>query len=69
MRPGPACRQIADVLRETANALPHGELRAEYEYLVRGFLRLAKQFEQDMENVSHDQNQDLIRVRRSRSLH
>jgi hypothetical protein len=30
-------------------ALQDAEIRAEYAYLVRGFLRLARQFEQDRE--------------------
>ena len=35
--------------REKAVAVDDAEVRAEYEYLVRGFLRLAVQFERDME--------------------
>ena len=50
MKPNVECKKLAAVLREKANALRHDpELRAEYEYLVRGFLRLATQFEQDMD--------------------
>jgi len=49
MKPNVECKKLAAVLREKANALRHDpELRAEYEYLVRGFLRLATQFERDM---------------------
>jgi hypothetical protein len=33
--------------------LPVGELKVEYEYLVRGFLRLAAQFEQDRKPKRH----------------
>ena len=39
---------MAELLRKTAKSVRDAELRAEYEYLVRGFLRLATQFEQDM---------------------
>ena len=49
MDPSTECRKLAGALREIANGLPAGELKAEYEYLIRGFLRLAKQFEQDKE--------------------
>jgi len=37
------------VLREKAMTVDDAEVRAEYAYLVRGFLRLAVQFERDME--------------------
>jgi hypothetical protein len=37
------------VLREKAKTVHDADLRAEYQYLVRGFLRLARQFEQDMD--------------------
>jgi hypothetical protein len=55
MNPNAECRKLAELLREKAKTVHDGELRAEYEYLVRGFLRLATQFEQDMaaENVPH----------------
>jgi hypothetical protein len=42
-------RKLAFLLREKAMALEDAEIRAEYAYLIRGFLRLARQFEQDME--------------------
>ena len=49
MKPNVECRKLAAVLREKAKELQHDpKLRAEYEYLVRGFLRLATQFERDM---------------------
>jgi chromosome segregation and condensation protein ScpB len=42
--------RLAEVLREQAKTLQHdAKLKAEYDYLVRGFLRLAVQFERDME--------------------
>jgi hypothetical protein len=47
MDPGTECRKMAAALREIADKLPHGDLKAEYEYLIRGFLRLARQIEQD----------------------
>jgi hypothetical protein len=40
---------LAWILREKAMALQDAEIRAEYAYLIRGFLRLARQFEQDRE--------------------
>ena len=49
VNPSTECRKLAEALREIANGLPVGELKAEYEYLIRGFLRLAAQFEQDRE--------------------
>src|SRR5262249_20082624 len=66
MKPGTACRKIAEVLREQANALHDVELKAEYQYLVRGFLRLAKQFEEDMDSVSDSENRVSIFRRRLR---
>jgi len=49
MNPSVECRKLAEVLREKATTISDASLRAEYAYLVRGFLRLARQFEQDME--------------------
>ena len=49
MKPSIECRKLAEVLREKAKTVDDAELRAEYQYLVRGFLRLARQFEQDMD--------------------
>jgi len=48
MDPGVECRKLAAALREKAKVAPDAELKAEYQYLVRGFLRLAHQFERDM---------------------
>jgi hypothetical protein len=48
MRPNIECRKLAELLREKAMTMSDPQLRAEYAYLVRGFLRLATQFEQDM---------------------
>jgi hypothetical protein len=53
VNPSTECRKLAEALREIANGLPVGELKAEYEYLVRGFLRLAAQFEHDRETKTH----------------
>jgi hypothetical protein len=47
MNPSTECRKLAWLLREKAMALQDAEIRAEYAYLIRGFLRLARQFEQD----------------------
>ena len=43
------CRKMAELLRETAKAihLRDTKIRAEYAYLIRGLLRLARQIEQD----------------------
>ena len=49
MNPSTECRKLAWLLREQAMALQDAEIRAEYAYLIRGFLRLARQFEQDRE--------------------
>jgi hypothetical protein len=49
MNPSTECRKLAWLLREKAMALQDAEIRAEYAYLIRGFLRLARQFEQDRE--------------------
>jgi hypothetical protein len=49
MKPSGECRKLAEVLRERAKTVSDAKLRAEYEYLVRGFLRLASQFERDMD--------------------
>jgi len=45
------CRKMAELLRETAKAmhLQDTKIRAEYAYLMRGLLRLARQIEQDRE--------------------
>jgi hypothetical protein len=56
MKPSVECRKLAEVLREKAKTVDDAELRAEYQYLVRGFLRLASQFEQDM-NAKKASNQ------------
>jgi hypothetical protein len=48
MKPNIECRRLAELLREKAMTMSDPELRAEYAYLVRSFLRLATQFEQDM---------------------
>ena len=45
------CRKLAEALRERANATDDAGLKAEYGYLVRGFLRLARQYEQDIDHA------------------
>jgi phage terminase Nu1 subunit (DNA packaging protein) len=49
MKPSVECRRMAEWLREKANEIDDADLKAEYAYLVRGYLRLARQFEQDMD--------------------
>ena len=50
MEPSVECRKLAAFLREKAKTLQHDpKLKAEYDYLVRGFLRLATQMEQDVD--------------------
>ena len=51
MKPSAECRKLAAVLRETADKLQDAKLKAEYQYLVRGFLRLAMQFERDADQA------------------
>ena len=46
MKPAVECRKLAALFREKAKTMPAG-LKGEYDYLVRGFSRLARQFEQD----------------------
>jgi len=41
MKPSIECRRLAELLREKAMAIRVPELKAEYEYFIRGFLRLA----------------------------
>jgi hypothetical protein len=48
MKPNIECRRLAELLREKAMTMSDPELKAEYAYLVRGFLDLATQLEQDM---------------------
>jgi hypothetical protein len=49
VNPSTECRKMAELLRETAKAmhLQDTEIRAEYAYLIRSLLRLARQIEQD----------------------
>ena len=47
MKPSAECERLAEMLREKASEIDDAELKAQYEYLVRSFLRLAKQIEQD----------------------
>ena len=47
MNPSADCRRLAEVLREQANEIHDAEQKAKYENLIRGFLRLARQYEQD----------------------
>jgi hypothetical protein len=49
MNPSTECRKLAWLLREKAMAVEDAEIRAEFAYLIRGFLRLAMQFKQDRE--------------------
>ena len=47
MKPSAECERLAEMLREKANEIEDAEMKAQYEYLVRSLLRLARQFEQD----------------------
>ena len=40
------------MLREQTNEIHDAELKAQYEYLVRSLLRLARQFEQDKNRIA-----------------
>jgi hypothetical protein len=48
MKPSAECKRLAEIPREKANEIDDAELKAKYEDLARGFLRLASQIEQDM---------------------
>ena len=39
------CRKIAEVCREKAKAIDDADVRADYEYLARGFSQLARRIE------------------------
>ena len=47
MKPSAECERLAEMLREKTSEIDDAELKAQYEYLVRSLLRLARQFEQD----------------------
>ena len=49
MKLGVECKRLADALPEKANAAQDPYIKAEYQYLVRGFRRLAAQFDQQDE--------------------
>ena len=51
MNPSADCRRLAEVLREQANEIHDAEQKAKYEKLIRGFLLLARQFEQDTDRA------------------
>ena len=52
MKPGAECERLAELLREQANEIHDAELKAQYEYLVRSLLRLAREFEQDKYRIA-----------------
>ena len=49
MNPSTECRKMAELLRQTAKEmhLQDAKVRADYAYLIRGLLRLARQIEKD----------------------
>jgi hypothetical protein len=49
MKLGVECKRLADALHEKANSAQDPYFKAEYQYLVRGFRRLAAQFDQQDE--------------------
>ena len=63
MNPSVECRKMAAFLREKAKMLQHDpKLKAEYDYLVRGFLRLAAQMEQDTQAKKAPDQRNRIRA-------
>jgi hypothetical protein len=54
MTPAAKCRRFATMLRAKADLERDPEVRAEWNYIARGYLILAKQFEQNgCKNVSY----------------
>ena len=47
MTPAAKCRRLATMLRAKADLERDPEVRAEWKYIARGYLILAKQFEQN----------------------
>jgi hypothetical protein len=46
------CERLAEMLHEKAKEIHDAELKAQYEYLVRSLLRLAREFEQDRYRIA-----------------
>jgi hypothetical protein len=54
MTPAAKCRRLATMLRAKADRERDPEVRAEWKYIARGYLILAKQFEQNgCKNISY----------------
>jgi hypothetical protein len=47
MTPATRCRQLATMLRAKAEMERDPEIRAEWKYIARGYLNLARQFERN----------------------
>ena len=47
MTPGAKCRRLAAMLRAKADQESDPEIRAEWQYVARGYLSLANQFERN----------------------
>jgi hypothetical protein len=67
MKPNIECRRLAELLREKAMTMSDPELKAEYAYLVRGFLGLATQLEQDMAERKVPRKPSVIKTQMSAS--
>ena len=52
------CERLAEMLREKANEIHDAELKAQYEYLVRSLLRVAREFEQDKYRIAPSPRKD-----------
>lgn len=58
MKPSAECERLADMLREKATEIEDAERKAQYEYLVRSLLRLAREFEQDKYRIAPSPRKD-----------
>ena len=58
MHPSADCERLAEILREKAKEIHDAELKAQYEYLVRSLLRLAREFEQDKYRIAPSPRKD-----------
>ena len=52
------CERLAEMLREKATEIHDAEVKAQYEYLVRSLLRLAREFEQDRHRIAPSPRKD-----------
>ena len=58
MHPSADCERLAEMLHEKAKEIHDAELKAQYEYLVRSLLRLAREFERDRYRIAPSPRKD-----------